>query len=162
MAPRVNLRQLEQHNVRLEGELAAPELDLEGVDELIRLEEPLRFALEAQALDQGVLVQGSLGVNLACECARCLRPFSHRLELNPWTCLLPLEGEDRAVVVNDYLDLTPYIREDIILEFPQHPLCKPECGGLPKNTVVKTQKTGGTGQTKENSSAWAALNKLTF
>ncbi len=163
MAVLINLRNLEQNNIRLAGEIPALELDLEGVDELIRLEETLRYAVEVQKVDQGVLVQGRLELTLACECARCLRPFSHRLILDPWACqCLPLEGEEMAEITNDCVDLTPCFREDILLGFPQQPLCRPECGGLPKKVAGKTKKNSGSGRTKESSSAWAELNKLRF
>ncbi len=33
-------------------------------------------------------------------------------------------------IKNDCVDLTPWVREDILLGFPQHPLCRPDCGGL--------------------------------
>ena len=49
------------------------------------------------------------------------------------------EGEDRVAVDNDCVDLTPYLREDILLEFPQHPLCKPECRGLKKTSTGKAK-----------------------
>jgi uncharacterized protein len=162
MAALINLRHLERDNLRLEGEIPAAELEIEGMDELIHVDEPLHYAVEAQKLDNGILVQGNLQITLKCECARCLNPFFHRLELKDWACHLPLEGDDKVLVANDCVDLTPHMREDILLEFPQHPLCKSECSGLPGKTVVKTKKTGGSGQTKENSSAWAELNKLKF
>ncbi len=162
MALLVNLRHLETKNVLLKGELAAAELDLAGLDELIRVEQPLEYDLEAQLLDGSVLVQGSLGLDLQCECARCLKPFVHRLELKGWACHLPLEGEEKALVVNDCVDLTPSIREDILLGLPQHPLCRPECGGLPRKTTGKTKKTGRAGAGKDAASAWNELNKLKF
>jgi len=162
MALLINLRHLEKDDVVLEGELPASQLDVEGVDELIKVEKPLSYQLEAQKIESGILIQGRLSVTLDCECARCLKPFQQKLEFNDWTCHLPLEGEDQVVVQNDCVDLTPYIREDILLGFPQHPLCKPECGGLLKKADAKKKKTGGTGQTKEMSSAWAELNKLKF
>jgi len=74
---------------------------------------------------------------------------------------LPLEGEDRAPVVNDLVDLTPYVREDILLAFPQHPLCDPECGGLPA-FAEKAKKSRDSGQAEPGSAAWAELNKLRF
>ena len=37
----VNLRHLEEKEVQLDGEISAEELDFEGVDELIRVREPL-------------------------------------------------------------------------------------------------------------------------
>ncbi len=157
----INLRHLETKNVLLKGELAASDLDLAGLDELIRIEQPLEYDLEAQMLEGSVLAQGSRAVDLQCECARCLKPFVQRLELEGWACHLPLEGDEKALVVNDCVDLTPSIREDILLGLPQHPLCRPDCGGLPGKTSGK-KKTGRASAGKEAASAWNELNKLKF
>src|SRR5262245_15389997 len=126
----VNLRHLEKKSLVLKGALSVQELDLENIDDLIYLKEPLLYDLDVQKLDKNLLVQGSLNLNLTCDCVRCLTPFTYRLAHPHWTCHLPLEGEEQVAVTNDCVDLTPHIREDILLEFPQHPLCKPECSGL--------------------------------
>lgn len=162
MALLVNLRHLDKDSVRLEGQLQPDELDVEQSDELIHVNQPLNYDLEVQQLDKSLLAQGRLALTLDCECARCLKPFEQRLELAHWACHVPLEGEESASVTNDCVDLTPYLREDILLEFPQHPLCKPKCGGLPRSAPGRKKGTGGVAQTKENSSAWAELNKLKF
>jgi uncharacterized protein len=70
-----------------------------------------------------------------------------------------LHGEERVAVVNDCVDLTPYVREDILLEFPQHPLCEPECRGLPKPEIGQAKKGSGAGPIGP-ASAWAELDKL--
>ena len=156
----INLRRLERGNLKLQGEILPADLDIEAVDELIRVEKPLRYDLEAQKLDKNVLVQGTLSLALNCECARCLKPFTQTLELKGWVCHLPLEGDEKAVVSNDCVDLTPYIREDILLELPQRPLCKPDCDGLPEKGGQVAEKIEKTVQAKEELSAWAELNKL--
>jgi uncharacterized protein len=97
---------------------------------------------------------------LDCHCVRCLKPFKYPLKFEDWTALLPLEGEDRVPVVNDLVDLTPSIREDILLAFPQHPLCDPECRGLPKTSIGGNKQTKKTGQVEPKSPAWAELDKL--
>jgi uncharacterized protein len=162
MALLINLRHLEKAPVRLEGELAAEDLELEGVDELIHPDGPLKSELAAEKIEKNILVQGRMSLTLRCECARCLKPFAYGLELADRTLYLPLEGEESAPVANDSVDLTPYIREDILLELPQHPLCEPECGGLPKKSTGKTKKTGGTSRTEPVSSDWSQLNELKF
>jgi uncharacterized metal-binding protein YceD (DUF177 family) len=54
------------------------------------------------------------------------------------------------------VNLTPYIREDILLALPQHPLCEPECGGLKPPASLKDP-----GEMSEKaSSAWSELDKL--
>ena len=58
------------------------------------------------------------------------------------------------------VDLTPYVREDILLEFPRHPLCNPDCRGLPGISVGGSTNLRGAGKTEVGSPAWAELNKL--
>jgi len=154
----VNLRHLEAHNVRLQGELPAIELEIDPRDEVIQVVEPLHHDLEVQKLEGGLLVHGRLHLRLECECVRCLKRFPYDLDLNEYACHLPLEGEERVAVNNDCVDLTPSVREDILLEFPQHPLCDPGCSGLPKSSIGKPGSN--TGLNEAGSSAWAELNKL--
>jgi uncharacterized protein len=156
----VNLHHLEVHNLRLQGSLPVEDLQIDPRDEVIQLRQPLEYDLEVQKLDDGVLVQGYLRLVLECQCVRCLKPFQYRLELKQWTCHLPLQGEDRVTATSDCVDLTPHVREDILLEFPRHPLCNPECRGLPGMSVGETANVNGAGQTKLGSPAWAELNKL--
>jgi DUF177 domain-containing protein len=154
----VNLRHLEDRNVQLNGELPVGELDLDLRDEIVRAEKPLRYDLEIQMFEKSLLVQGRLELRLQCQCVRCLKSFECALELDNWTCHVPLEGDERAVVANDCVDLTPYLREDILLEFPQHPLCEPDCGGLPGGGKAKKAKDAN--QPGKAASAWAELDKL--
>ncbi len=156
----INLRHLEAHNARLAGRLPIEELDVDPHDEVIQVGQPLEHDLEVQRLEDSLLVQGQLHLLLDCQCVRCLKPFQFRLEINDWACHLPLEGEDCVAVVNDCVDLTPYVREDILLEFPRHPLCNPDCRGLPNTSIGKPGNTSGTGKPEVGSSAWAELNKL--
>lgn len=156
-----NIRHLENGTVRLAGELPAGELELEQIDEMIQAGKPLKHDLEVERHDRAYLVHGSLELPIRCECVRCLKPFESVIRLPNWSCLLPLEGEDKVLIVNDRVDLTPYVREDIVLAFPQHPLCEPECCGL-----VATRRSDGktamlSSPPEDNAaSAWSELNKL--
>src|SRR5262245_26822109 len=132
MPVKVNLRHLEAHPIRLDGQVPVSELDIDTQDEMIQLTKTLDYDLEVEKVEHSLLVQGTLKLQLHCQCVRCLQPFDYNLELKHWVAHLPLEGEDAVPVVNDCVDLTAYIREDILLEFPQHPLCNQECRGLPE------------------------------
>ncbi len=156
----VNLRHLEAHNIRLEGSLPVAELEIDTLDEVIQVCHPLEHNLEVEKLADGLLVQGRLSLVLECQCVRCLKPFQYHLNLDHWTCHLPLHGEDRVTVTSDCVDLTPFVREDILLEFPRHPLCNPECRGLPGMPVGGPGTPSGAGKNEEGSPAWAELNKL--
>lgn len=153
----INLHHLKDQDLILTGELPPAALGIESLDELVHLHKPLHYKIQAQKLENHVLVQGSLDLTLDCECARCLKPYPHPITLDPWICHVPLEGEEKALIINDCLDLTPYVREDILLAFPQHPLCKPECGGL-SDASLNPEKTPDS----VPASAWSELNKLKF
>ena len=151
-----NLRHLEEHDLHLKGEVPVAELDFGVTDELIRLEKPLRYDLQVENMHDSVLVTGSLKLVLDCECVRCLKAFKHEIALKDWAAHLPLEGEDAVSINNDCIDLTPFVREDMLLEFPQHPLCKPDCGGLKKK---KAGAKTGDGEVIKPSN-WSELDKL--
>jgi len=152
---KVNLRHLEELGLHLKGELPVAELDLDIKDDLIRLEKPLRYDLAVELLNDAVLVTGSLVLPLDCECARCLKRFKTDLKLTGWALHLPLEGEDKVSVENDCVDLTPFVREDILLDFPQHPLCRPDCAGLKSKTARRPKAVE-----KTVPEVWAKLDKL--
>lgn len=160
MSLKVNLRHLEKHELHFEGELPTADLELDSRDEMVRAEKPLHYDFEIELLDDSLLIQGSLQITLDCQCVRCLKDFKFKLELDPWTLHLPLKpSEDEAAVVvkNDCVDLTPFVREDILLGFPPHPVCKPDCAGLKPKSGKARQIAD---KEKPKPSAWAELNKL--
>ncbi len=158
MRPVINLRHLEENNVRLKDELSPAEMDVDTMDELIHINRPLYYELEAQRMEGGVLVQGNLKLTLDCQCSRCLKDFGYVLKLPNWVCHLALTGDEAATVVNDCIDLTPYVRDDIVLAFPQRPLCDPECKGLV--SIVDKKKASEPLKPDPASTPWAELNKL--
>lgn len=151
MPLKVNLRHLEEHEIHLQGDLPVDELELGLQDEMIQAKKPLHYDLQVEKVAHGLLVQGQLSLVLDCQCVRCLKPLEKRLDLPDWTLHLPLEGEEKVTVDNDCVDLTPFIREDTLLEFPQHPACEPECAGLKK----KPRSEASTGPV-----AWKTLDNL--
>jgi len=155
----VNLRQLEGRELHLEGEIPAEELDVAGMDDLIEPASGLRYSLDIGRHERGLLLQGRLDMSLQCECARCLTPFRRELSLPDWCCLLTWEGEDAVVVRNDCVDLTPQLREDMVLALPQRPLCKPDCGGLQVRSSDDPGVKHAT-ETDKPSAAWAMLDNL--
>ena len=60
----VNLRHLARENLLLEGELPIAELDLGVQDEMVRINEPLRYELEAQLMDESLLIRGRVQLTL--------------------------------------------------------------------------------------------------
>ena len=100
----------------------SPEIvELSSVD--VAFERPVEYELHAQVQGHSLLVTGRLGTEATFRCGRCLRAFRRPLTVPQFVFLQDLTGED-------FVDLTPQMREDIILELPQRALCQPDCKGL--------------------------------
>ena len=157
----LKIEMLAEGPVSLRGELAVDELQMETLDELIKIGGPLEYDLTAKRAGDNISLQGSMGMLLKCECARCLQPFEYRVELQEWSCLLPLSGEGNVELINASADLTPYLREDTFLSFPQHPLCETGCDESPKAGVDGKPTTLKLDSGNHNeASAWAELDQL--
>ena len=157
----VPLAALERGPVRLSGELDPEEAGLETLDPCIEARRPLVYDVTAQKMGPEVFVEGLLETVFDCRCVRCLEPCEYRMELSPWSCLIPLEGEDAPELVHESVDLTPQIREDSLLALPQHPLCRPDCQGLPaRPSESEPREASSSGETGRDASAWSILDRL--
>lgn len=161
----VSIASLQQHGtVRLSGELSAEAMAWELSDPCVEALKPLRYELEVQLMGREIFVEGEIEMPFDCRCVRCLEPFEHRLRLFPWSALIPLDGEEAAPLLDEGVDLTPQIREDSLLGLPQHPVCRPECRGLPSQ-VPDSMRPQGSPQDSSDAlrrvpSAWSALDSL--
>ncbi len=156
----VSLRQLENHPVRLEGEIDGEALEIETLDELIELAGPFRYAIEVELNRDALLVAGDLELGLHCHCARCLKRFDHAVRLEGWSAIAPLEGEESVKSQGDWVDLTSLLRDDVVLAFPQHPLCDASCGGLASPEHGSTSVRHVSDAEAEKQSVWSDLDRL--
>ena len=156
MSINVHLEQLEEQDLQFVGELpaAALNLKLDSEESLIHSADTLKYQLKATHTDDNLIIQGQLEIDLACDCARCLKPFTHNVDFSRWTCVLPLKGPDAIEVNGEHVDLTPWIREDILLGLPQHPLCGSACQGL-----VLQQEDPPETDADEPSADWSKLDE---
>ncbi len=151
-----NIRHIDTKELELAGDLPVEELELELRDDMIEPAGPLAYDLQVQHVDGAALVEGELKLPLEFTCVRCLKKFKQTLAIEDWICHLPLAGDDAVPVSNDLVNLTPFVREDILLALPQHPLCEPECRGLKLPARAKDS-----GRVPEKvPSAWDELDKL--
>jgi uncharacterized protein len=156
----LELHALTEEPLTLEGLLPAPELDWGGPEDLVAFAGPLQYRFTVHREGDLLLLCGSLTVELDCLCARCLKPFRHRLTLDPWSLELELSGPEAIPLVGDVADLTPSLREDTVLALPQRPLCAPDCGGLTALTRPP-EEIPGPGPAAERT-VWSELDKLKF
>jgi uncharacterized protein len=89
--------------------------------------------LRLESVMDGVLVSGTVGVTVAAECGRCLDPVTEPLAVEVQE-LFAYEAADRAdeqpLLVGDFLDLEPLVRDAVVLGLPLNPICAPDCLGL--------------------------------
>ena len=84
--------------------------------------------------NQGILIQANLRAALELECVRCLNPVRQRLQTH-FTELYAFSRRymtDAGLMMPEtgIIDLTPVLREYMLLEVPISPLCRPDCKGL--------------------------------
>lgn len=105
----------------------------------------LRGAIRLTRLRGELLLQGWLEGQVILECSRCLEPYAQLLhmdmevEFRPSVTILAedesaelAEEEDGVYFLDGHhiLDLQEPIREQVILNLPMQPLCRPDCAGL--------------------------------
>lgn len=90
--------------------------------------------VRATRTPQGILLQVIFQTLIDLECVRCLTSFQQTLNFE-FTELYAFSQRyvtDSGLIMPDtgFIDLTPVLREYILLEIPISPLCRPDCKGL--------------------------------
>lgn len=155
----LRISDLEHGAVKLSGELPSEAMELEEDDELIHFDAPLVYDLKAQRSGDSLWLRGGLEWSVGCECSRCLKPFRWVYSEPHWALQLDLAGEDAIEQEGEQVDLTPYVREDILLALPQHPLCQADCRGLTGGHPEIKRESAPSG-TSQGSVSWDVLDQL--
>lgn len=93
--------------------------------------------------DKAVWIKGRIEAEMILQCGRCLEEFRLPLDSNCDVALFPFEDEtlpeEEELNVEDLrssyyyggeIDLSAIVREQILLDIPYKPLCRPSCKGL--------------------------------
>ena len=94
--------------------------DLERAD--IKFDKLISFAGKATKQPGSVFIDVRVKANLRMNCSLCLEEFKLPLD-KKINIVYKLEGQK-------VLDISPDIREEIILDYPLKPLCSANCKGL--------------------------------
>lgn len=160
MSLTISLTALEKGRVTLEGELPPSDLDLDMRDPCVQAHSGVLYAVTAERVGDEVSVEGWLETRLQCLCVRCLKAFEQDLRLDPWICLLALKGEEAAPMVMEAVDLTPQLREDMLLSLPPHPVCGPDCQGMAAASRSPGSSSSSSESARRVSPAWSVLDTL--
>ncbi|MBU0547752.1 MAG: DUF177 domain-containing protein [Candidatus Omnitrophica bacterium] len=105
----------------LEEEINPAELELET--ELIKFHSNLKIKAQVSRVINALIVDLNIYAVLAAACSRCLEEFEWQFNKNAQLSY-PIDNSATSI------DLTPEIREEVILDYPIKPLCNLNCKGL--------------------------------
>jgi uncharacterized protein len=103
---------------------------------------PLQISLSYYRAGSEIFVSGTLDAATRAACSRCVEEFdlpSHRRFRYVLAPMAMDDGKDFALKAEDLefsfyqgdeIDLTPLIREQVLLALAERPLCREECRGL--------------------------------
>ncbi len=111
---KVHLNQIPPEGLHLEGDEDHDILEIN--DELIRPLGTVHYSIDIGLSEGGLFATGSISVDLEMECVRCLRKFDRKFSFDEFAMQMELTGPEM-------IDLTPAMREDILLALPTHPHC---------------------------------------
>jgi len=118
---KIDVNKIPPEGLILEEEFVPGTLDLET--DIIGFRCPVKVRAEVSRITNAVSVFARLNAKLETSCSRCLKDFQIYLEKNI-ELNYPVDNSEPTI------DLDPDIREEIILDYPLKPLCKPDCKGL--------------------------------
>ena len=143
---KVHLKQIPPQGLHLQGDEDCPidELASEG----IRCDGPLHYNIDVGVADGGLWANGSLSQLVELRCVSCLQNFVHEIRVPAFAVHTELHGPET-------IDLTPFIREDLLLNLPAYPHCDRDADRVCKAKQIPTAE-----QDTKRKSDWSALDKL--
>ena len=94
---------------------------------------PVEGELLLENVVEGVLVSGTLNATMTLRCARCLKDYTRRVEVDVHELFSQQpdpDGDEYEIAPEGSLDPEPMVRDAIGLQLPFAPLCRPDCAGL--------------------------------
>ena len=143
---KVHLKRIPAQGLHLEGQEDCPIQDLES--EGIRCAGRLHYDIDVGVAGGGLWANGSLSQPAELRCVSCLEKFVHEIRVPAFAVHLELQGPETV-------DLTPFMREDILLNLPAHPRCDRD-----GNRVCKAKQIVTAEQDAKQKSDWSALDNL--
>ena len=110
----------------------------------VELAGPVDGQIRLQRTNRGILLRGSVDAPVRRMCSRCLDPFVETVHLQLAEEFLPTVDPQRgvplpppasdeealAIDARHQIDLTAVLHDELALNEPMHPLCRPDCPGL--------------------------------
>jgi uncharacterized metal-binding protein YceD (DUF177 family) len=145
---KVHLKQIPAEGIHLEGKEERDILELE--DDQVCPIETVEYSLDIGVAGSSLFATGEIGADFELVCVKCLKRFIYPVRIRNFATHVDLTGAE-------LVDLTPWLREDILLALPAHSRCdwdrKTVCVG-PRLTHRNVEKESN------GSNAWDILDDL--
>src|SRR6266480_1158953 len=143
---KIHLKQIPPQGLHLDGDEDCPLQNLEA--EGIRCAGQLHYSIDLGIAGGALWARGSLSQPVELSCVSCLEKFVHEIKVPAFAVHTELRGPEAV-------DLTPFIREDLLLNLPAHPHCDRDGGRICKTKYIEMPE-----QDAKRESDWSALDKL--
>jgi DUF177 domain-containing protein len=143
---KVHLKQIPTQGLHLEGEEDCPIQKLES--EGIRCAGRLHYDLDLGVAGGALWANGTLSQPVELRCVSCLEKFMHEVRVPAFAVHMELRGPETV-------DLTPSIREEILLNLPPHPHCDRDGDRVCTANRIKAPE-----QDTKRKYDWSALDQL--
>ena len=151
----VDIARLDPEGESHEGETDAGAIDLDAGAGLCTPTGGIRYAVFVERVDHELLVRGRVSHRFASVCARCGGTFELEVAEPDFLADYPLEE------TSEFVDLTPEMREAIILLLPGYPVCREDCKGLCAHCGANLNREPCTcTSTRTTDGAWSGLDLL--
>ena len=153
---KIHLRQIPEDGLHLETEESADFIALPPEDH-VRPVGPVHYSLDVGMSGDSLWATGELGVDLELQCVRCLESFIYPLHIGDIALQVELPATETV-------DLTPELREDILLALPAHPHCdwsgERVCPGGAEARAEAAGLAPSADDRPQTPSAWEKLDQL--
>ena len=145
---KVHLKQIPAEGIHLEGKEKGDIFELE--DDQVRPIGTVEYSLDIGMSGSSLFATGEIGADFELVCVSCLKRFVYPVHIRNFAAQIELSG-------TELVDLTPWLREDILLALPVHPHCdwdrKTKCVGPRLKYLEEVEDPKGP-------NAWDALDHL--
>jgi len=131
-------------------------LDLRPEDQIRSASQPIDYELFVEVLSADLIVRGVVSATVGLVCSRCAEIFSTFVSDSAFLRAYEIEPDQEAV------DITPDLRDAILLHAPSFPLCSEDCAGLCPQCGVNRNREECSCRGDETDLRWNSLDTLRF
>ena len=113
----------------------------------------MRYNLDLGVSGHALWANGTLIQPIEVTCVACLEKFTYDVKVPAFAIHTELNGPETV-------DLTPFFREDILLNLPAYPHCDREGGRTCKQAHIELSAAEKQDQEAKREHDWEALDKL--